>query len=130
AAFDREDHVEAGQGFTAAAQAYQRFHETALDAQRREREGTERSREQAAQARDRAAASRAHEYAHVPWNAAETRLAEAHAAVDAQAIGRAGTIFDEASALYGHAHKAAVDARREHERAESAREQATQARAA
>ena len=128
AAFEREAHDEAGQGFMAAAEAYQRFQETALDAQRREREGTERAREQAAQARERAAEARAHQYAHAPWNAAETRLAAAQAAIDARAIGRAGAIFDEASALYGHAQSAAVDARREREHAESAREQAGQAR--
>ena len=129
AAFDREAHVEAGQGFVAAAKAYQRFQETALDAQRREREGTERAREQAGRARERAAAAGAPQYAHAPWNAAETRLAEAHAAFDTHAIGRAGTIFDETSVLYIHAEQAAVDARRERERAERAREQAAQVRA-
>ena len=129
AAFDREAHVEAGQGFVAAAKAYQRFQETALDAQRREREGTERAREQAGRARERAAAAGAPQYAHAPWNAAETRLADAHAAFDTHAIGRAGAIFDEASVLYIHAEQAAVDARRERERAERAREQAAQVRA-
>ncbi len=130
AAFDREAHVEAGQGFVAAAEAYQRFQETAVDAQRREREGTERAREQAAHARERAVAARASQYAHAPWDAAEERLAEAQAAFDTQGIGRAGAMFDEAAALYVHAEQAAVDTRRERERAERAREQADQARGA
>ncbi len=130
AAFDREAHVEAGEGFVAAAEAYQRFQETALVAQRREREGAERAREQAAQARQRAEAARASQDAHGPWNAAETRLAEAQAAFDTPAIGRAGAIFDEATALYVHAERTAVDTRRERERAERAREQVAQARVA
>jgi predicted Ser/Thr protein kinase len=99
------------------------------DPEDQERQAAQRARELATQGRNQAVSIDVTQYAPALWAEAEARLAQAQAALGAQASSRAVPLFAEASSLYRQAEEATGEAReRERRRAGAARERVGEAR--
>jgi serine/threonine-protein kinase len=120
----------AASALSEAERLYARAEEAAREATaERERLRMVEARELASQSRGRSQRAGAPTHARELWDAAEAKLAEAQAALDAGGPGRAAAVFEEVVRLHGQAERAADEARElARRRADAAREQAVESR--
>jgi hypothetical protein len=118
--------AEGAQEFT-ALRARAEAAQTAQEATRRLRDQADQARDEATRKRYLARAAEAAQLAPELWSAAEVKMSEARAALEARSFGAAVELFNAAAGIYARSEETLRDrSRLERRRAEEAQERATQ----